>query len=176
MTADQTTCQQIICGAITQAQAGIPLMLDCADNGFVGAEPCNADVCSPWLDQIETNMGGPCPGNNPAVVGPAPVDNTPNPLPTYVIKNTPPVINPVPNQTSTRTGTPTITPTTLLTPLPSITQPHVLPSINPAGNTGFGWSGGNTWCAINTYLDNNPMAALAIVAGAYLLLSGRKGR
>ena len=176
--ADQSTCQQIICGAITQAEAGIPLMLDCAQSGYVGAQPCNADVCQPWIDQIEANMGGPCPGTG----APAIADNAPNPLPDYVIMNTPapapvtpapvhdqPQFNPAPAPVA-----PAITPTTLLMPLPSITQPHNLPSMNPANQQVTGYGGGMDWCSINSAIMNSPGLALGLLVVAYFLL--KKGK
>lgn len=165
--ADQTICQQIICGAITQAQAGIPLMLECAEAGYIGAQPCNADVCQPWVDDIEANMGGACPGN-------VPVDNAPNPLPEYVTVNVPPT--PIRDTFTSPVSTiPTMTPESLLIPLPSITQPHRVPSMIPRNPQQFndGDGGGLSWCGINQYVSDNPIAAALVVTGVYLLLSNK---
>lgn len=164
--ADQTTCERIICGAINQAEAGMPLLLDCAQSGYVGAQPCTADMCKPWLSEIEHNMGGPCPGTTQQSSS-LMVSDIPEPLPDYIVMNDQP-------QLETKPAAPSgITPATLLTPLPSITQPHTLPNIDQQG-VGYG-SGPSVWCYLNTMIADNPMFAAAAVVGVYLLMS-KKGR
>lgn len=61
---DQSICQQIQCGAISQTQAGPQLIVDCANAGWAGARSCADPVCSPWVTMI--------PGCSPAST-PAPV-------------------------------------------------------------------------------------------------------
>lgn len=162
--ADKSICQQISCGAITQAQAGIPLLLDCAESGYTGVLPCSSDTCRPWLNAIETNMGGPCPGLNPAAEPPS---NAPNPLPEYVIMHK--------TSTNPKVLGPTITATSLLAPLPSITQPHVVPVFGaPDTGANNGDGGVNaTWCDINAYIADYPIVAAAIVAGVYIAFNGK---
>jgi hypothetical protein len=91
----------------------------------------------------------------------------PNPLPEYVTVNAPPT--PIRD-----TPISTMTPESLLIPLPSITQPHVVPSMIPRNPQQFTNSGDDlSWCGINQYVADNPIVAAAIVAGVYFLLSNK---
>jgi hypothetical protein len=61
---DRATCLQIQCGAITQDQAGMQLIIDCANAGFAGARSCLDPACSPWRDSMPGWCGfssGPAP-------------------------------------------------------------------------------------------------------------------
>ena len=49
---DESTCLQIQCGAISQAAAGMSLVMDCANAGWAGARSCSDVQCSPWINQI----------------------------------------------------------------------------------------------------------------------------
>lgn len=57
---DENTCLQIQCGAISQAQAGMSLIVDCGNAGYGGARSCSDPMCSPWINTI--------PGCRPAAV------------------------------------------------------------------------------------------------------------
>lgn len=63
---DESTCLQIQCGAISQAQAGMSLVVDCANAGWSGARSCSDPLCSPWINTIP-GCGQP-PANTPAPV------------------------------------------------------------------------------------------------------------
>jgi hypothetical protein len=45
---DRATCLQIQCGGISQAQAGMQLIQDCANAGYAGVRSCMDPACSPW--------------------------------------------------------------------------------------------------------------------------------
>ena len=49
---DASTCEQIQCGAISQTQAGMQLIMDCANAGYSGARSCSDPLCSPWTSRI----------------------------------------------------------------------------------------------------------------------------
>jgi hypothetical protein len=65
---DESTCLQIQCGAIPQEQAGMQLIMDCANAGWSGARSCLDPVCSPWVNRIPG-----CAPKAAAAAGPAPV-------------------------------------------------------------------------------------------------------
>lgn len=62
MRADLSTCQQIQCGAITQEQAGMDLLLACSEAGYVGARSCADQICSPFMEAMIANHECPSPG------------------------------------------------------------------------------------------------------------------
>jgi hypothetical protein len=45
---DAATCLRIQCGGISQDEAGMKLIQDCANAGYAGARSCADPVCSPW--------------------------------------------------------------------------------------------------------------------------------
>ena len=45
---DPVTCLKIQCGAISQEQAGLDLLADCAFDGFAGAMSCASPLCAPY--------------------------------------------------------------------------------------------------------------------------------
>jgi hypothetical protein len=45
---DRATCLQIQCGGISQDQAGMQLIQDCANAGYAGVRSCMDPACSPW--------------------------------------------------------------------------------------------------------------------------------
>jgi hypothetical protein len=49
---DASTCVQIQCGAISQTQAGMQLIVDCANAGYSGVRSCFDPACSPWRSRI----------------------------------------------------------------------------------------------------------------------------
>jgi hypothetical protein len=45
---DRATCLRIQCGGISQDQAGMQLIQDCANAGYAGVRSCMDPACSPW--------------------------------------------------------------------------------------------------------------------------------
>jgi hypothetical protein len=133
------TCRAIMCGAVTQAQAGRELVYECAAAGMVGALPCT----SPRCEGVE-NLG---PGCNPFPAPPADIPvNDLTPFHPDMLADQPiEVINQTP-----------ITPYNLVTPLPSITNnlPDAGPESNPAG------------CGFAGWVSDNPLLAAGLVLAA----------
>lgn len=48
---DRATCLRIQCGGISQDQAGMQLIQDCANAGYAGARSCMDPACSPWCSR-----------------------------------------------------------------------------------------------------------------------------
>lgn len=51
--ADAQLCQRIVCGAVSQAEAGPDALLACSEAGYVGALPCTHPDCQPYLSEMQ---------------------------------------------------------------------------------------------------------------------------
>ena len=58
MPVDTSTCQQIQCGALTQEQAGVDLLMQCSMAGYAGSRNCSDPVCKPFVPQILRGTSG----------------------------------------------------------------------------------------------------------------------
>lgn len=45
---DPLACLKIQCGALSQGEAGLELLADCAFGGFAGVKSCYDPLCAPW--------------------------------------------------------------------------------------------------------------------------------
>jgi hypothetical protein len=50
--ADAQLCQRIVCGAVSQAEAGMPALYECSQAGYAGALPCTHPDCRPYLAEL----------------------------------------------------------------------------------------------------------------------------
>lgn len=158
MSVDVSTCEQIRCGAITQAAAGSDLLLACAEAGYSGSHTCGWPDCAPYQDAMIAN--GVCP--------PAP-SMAPVTTPIYVPSN--PALLPAATTTcppsimgEAYTGNPNcLSPATLLQPMPQI-----VPTPQGAQTT-------QVCDGFTAWVSQNPMlAALGLVAGYFLITHGKK--
>lgn len=46
-------CQRIICGALSQAEAGPQALYECSRDGYVGVLPCSHPDCRPYLSEMQ---------------------------------------------------------------------------------------------------------------------------
>jgi hypothetical protein len=154
MTADQETCQQIQCGAITQEQAGVALLQACSAAGYVGARTCNDPVCVPF------NL---CP---PAAAASAP-SGTPGPA-----------ASTVPMPSATTAVMPSITNTAqVVAPMQVITpsgmQQRMPQIVNPAPAVMPGPACDNSFAS---WVNDNPLLAIGALAALAYVCMGKKGR
>lgn len=150
MSVDVSVCEQIRCGAISQAQAGPTLLFECAKAGYSGAHTCGWPDCTPYHVAMAAN--GLCPPAPPM----APV--------------TPPIYVPAVMPQATTTGPPSITgnaitdqgsisPMSLLRPLPQI-----VPSA-PAPQAGA------VCDAFTAWVSTNPIFAVGLLVAGYFFLT-----
>lgn len=135
---DVTTCQRIQCGALSASQAGMDLVMACAQAGYVGARVCTDPLCDPYKQEMSDN------GNCPPYVMPRP---TPQVVPN-IVATAQRASNSLPDSQ-------VLNPRTLLGPLPQIVTPAPLPQAVPM------CSGLTAWVATNPLLA---MAALGLLA------------
>lgn len=89
---DIDLCQRIQCGALSQAEAGFDLLLECSQAGMAGAKGCGHPDCAPYVDEMRDR--GVCPpaytgreaASVPALVAPSPVPILAATLPSIVLR------------------------------------------------------------------------------------------
>lgn len=135
---DITTCQRIQCGALPASQAGMDLVMACAQAGYVGARVCTDPICSPFKQEMSDN--GYCP---PYIM--------PRPTPQVV----PSIVATAQRASNSLPDSQVLSPRSLLGPLPQIVTPAPLPQAVPM------CSGLTAWVATNPILA---IAALGLLA------------
>jgi hypothetical protein len=151
-TIDAEYCEAVMCGGITQAEAGIANLYECARMGFTGARPCTDDSCRFYTTAMEERGNG-C--------------GTPIP-PAPAMPWAPPLTmddDGLEDPAAPPPQLPAITPYNLTPPMPSITAPvNFGPSSNPVSTD-------TAACQFSTWVDQNPVMALIALAGLALLVA-----
>ena len=150
MTADQATCTQIQCGAISPSQAGQALIEACSLAGYVGVKSCGDPVCQPYLPAMQAN--GMC-----ATPGPTP---SPVPMPSATTATMPSITN------TAQVVAPmqVITPQGMQQRMPQIVSSTPMVIAPPCDNSFASW------------VNDNPLLAIAGLAALAYLMMGKKGR
>jgi hypothetical protein len=161
-------CQRIICGAVSQREAGYDDLLECSRLGYVGAQPCNAPECAPYLDEIIATQGGACgayPGGEVATPA-APVD-----VGAAAAAEEYQGIAPIPVMI---TDIPAIY--RAPKPLTTASVMPVMPTIisRPPTHIEGSYPGGipTTWCGFNWWVGQNPWLAAGAALLGFALLGG----
>lgn len=184
LTLDQTTCEQVQCGAIPASvlndpsnnQNGLIFAAACSAAGWAGPSGgryCSDPVCQPWKDKIMAsgfgqgleccvaaggtwNADSTCTLPSNAVVIP-----TAAPMPSITPTVMPSVTDTANNIPAT--PTPQLSPTILAQKMPSIVNPAPAQVAPPPCPNDFA-----------TWINANPVLAIAGLAGLAYLLLGRK--
>lgn len=140
---DAQTCGRVICGFMTQPEAGFDLLYACSRAGFVGAQPgCTSKWCEPYAGPGECNAG-----------------ETVQPLPDYYPESGWDAI-PFPTTPIQFAPVQSLTP-----PFPSITpQPPFTGTIQQIQPPSCGFSG---------WVNDHPVLAVAAIAAGYMVLRKR---
>ena len=146
MTADQATCTQIQCGAITQDQAGMDLLEACSTAGYVGVKGCSDPACSPYSSLMQAN--GMC-----ASAAPMP---SPIPMPSATTAK-------MPSITQSVASMPVVTQVGMSQRMPQIVNPTPAVIQAPCGDAFAQWVNANPLLAVG---------ALAVLA--YVMLGKRQ--
>lgn len=150
MNVDISTCQQIQCGAITQAQAGPDLLLGCAEAGYGGsAQGCTSALCQPYMPAMIAN--GYC--NAAPAIGPS---TSPVYLPSATSSSPASIV------AAATMPTGNIPPQSLLQPLPQMVPNPPLASMPSVCD------------AFSVWVSQNPLLACCILGASYLLLTHHK--
>jgi len=75
-------CQRIVCGAVSQAEAGLDALWECSEAGHVGVLPCTHPDCRPYMDELRAKgicSGGEYDDSAPAVTEVLPLHPTTQP-------------------------------------------------------------------------------------------------
>lgn len=138
---DANSCGRIICGFMTQAEAGFDFLYACSRAGYVGAAAGCAD---PWCEPYQQT--GDCEG-----------EGMREPLPEY---NPPPGWDaiPFPHTPIAEDPVQSLTP-----PFPSI-----VPPIQPAPILGPSWP---EQCGFRSWVDGHKVLAAGLVLAAYVAVS-----
>ena len=71
MIVDPQFCQRVVCGAVSQSEAGPAALWACSEAGYAGALGCTHPTCLPYMDELRAK--GVCGGEpEAAYTGPAP--------------------------------------------------------------------------------------------------------
>jgi len=150
---DQSYCRQIQCGAITQAEAGVLDLYECAAAGFSGARGCTDPLCEPYLPRMAERGNG---------CGTAMADAPPLPVPPPIMLDADSSESAI-EQASPAPKLPPITPWNLTPPMPSITAAvNFGPSTNPPAE--------DAACGFAQWVDGNPLLAMGLLAAFALML------
>lgn len=164
--ADAQFCQRVICGAVSQAEAGLQALWECSQAGYVGALPCSHPDCQPYLAELRSRGMCPAPYREP--------ENVVEVLPLH-----PPVqpdqgelpLPPVERVFPTERAAPVerILPIDLVAPMPSIVV-HSARPVPEAAVAGRGY-----YCEFMQWVSANQTLAAACVIGAWWILRGKGG-
>jgi len=137
-------CQRIVCGAVSQAEAGLDALWECSQAGYAGALPCSHPVCRPYMDELRAR--GMCPA--PEEYMERVVEALPLHPPVQPDEGEPP-LPPVDR----------ITPAGLVAPMPSM-------QVAQAPITG-------AYCQFMSWVEANQCLAAAGAIAVWLVLRGR---
>jgi hypothetical protein len=168
MPANQANCDMLACGAIPNGPDYLNLQSACPSAGFFeapGGRFCSDPVCAPYKSQMIAAGWGQ--GLECCVAAGGRWSNTP-PYCTYPPLSIPLGAPPDAPQVNIPASTPVLTPANIVQPLPDITQANA-----PVIVTG---QDSSCWCSLNQMINDNPVIALAVLAGVAMLILPKGAR
>ena len=156
--ANQINCDMLACGAIPSGPNYANLQMACPNAGFfepTGGRFCSDPVCAPYRSQILTSGWGQ--GLECCVAAGGRWNGSTCIFPALSI---PLGAWPDAPQVNIPASTPVLTPSNILQPLPDITQANAPVIV----------SSDSCWCALNRMINDNPVIALALLAGVAALI------
>jgi hypothetical protein len=150
-------CLAIQCGAVTQGQAGVSKLYDCANAGYVGVKSGREPECQQF-NLAPTNVNTP----PPSIITPPP---TPLTVTDLALVTPSIAIAPVPELWACRMGKES---QKYVGPWMPVTDTTVVSAASPLEQT-MGSVVQSWFCTAGAWADDNPILALAAVAGVYYL-------